>query len=170
MEQKIGRNVTGAHGGDRYMSAGVDYAVLDRIKRLAQSEAATTSVSVAGSDLTEVAASRGETAYVVDVGDYYLVTVMECLGTKSLIADAVRQSLGRSSYDHIARDTVAAILNDLAAVGATPTVINAYFAVGTAEWFADEERASDLIGGWAAACREADVVWGEGRPHRWVIS
>jgi phosphoribosylformylglycinamidine cyclo-ligase len=147
---------------DRYASAGVNYEVLDRVKRLAQTEARSTAESLRVAGVFEVPASRGETAHVIDVGDSYLATVMECLGTKSGIADAMRPHLGRSSYDKIARDTVAAILNDLAAVGATPMVVNAYFSVGTASWFADEERASDLIRGWAAACREAGAVWGGG--------
>lgn len=136
--------------------------MLDRVKRLAQVEARSTAPLLGALGAAEVAASRGETAYVVDVGDWYLATVIECLGTKSLVADAMRPHLGRSSYDLVARDTVAAILNDLSAVGARPLVVNAYFAVGAAEWFADEERAGDLVRGWAEACREAGAAWGGG--------
>lgn len=143
---------------DSYASAGVDYSVLDRVKRLAQAEARSTSAYLAGSGLAEVGSSRGETAHVVDMGDHYLATVLECLGTKSLVADAMRPNLGRSSYDRIARDAVAAIVNDLAAVGAQPLVVNAYFATGSAAWFADEERAADLIHGWAEACRGAGAA------------
>lgn len=150
------------HEHDPYAATGVDYAALDRIKRLAQAAASATASGLAAAGVSEVGASRGETAYVVDAGDHYLATVLECLGTKSLIADAMRPHLGRSSYDVIARDAVAAIVNDLAAVGATPLVVNAYFAVGAADWFADEERADDLIRGWAATCREAGAAWGGG--------
>ncbi len=98
----------------------------------------------------------------MDAGEHYLATVVECLGTKSLIADAMRPHLGRSSYDRIARDTVAAVVNDLAAVGALPVVVSAYFGAGSAAWFADEERATDLVRGWAEACREAGAAWGGG--------
>ncbi len=147
---------------DSYASAGVDYSVLDRVKQLAQGQARGTSGRLAMTGAREVEASRGETAYVVDMGDHYLATVLECLGTKSLVADAMRPHLGRSSYERIARDAVAAIVNDLAAVGAQPLVVNAYFAVGSAAWFADEERAADLIQGWAEACRETGAAWGGG--------
>jgi phosphoribosylformylglycinamidine cyclo-ligase len=151
-----------AHGKDSYAAAGVDYDVIDRIKRLAQTAAHGTAPNLSAHGLSEVRASRGETAYVVDAGDFYLATVLECLGTKSLVADAMRPHLGRSSYDLIARDAVAAIVNDLAAVGATPAVVNAYFAVGSGDWFADADRASDLIRGWSEACHDAGAAWGGG--------
>ncbi|ACZ43528.1 Phosphoribosylformylglycinamidine cyclo-ligase [Thermobaculum terrenum ATCC BAA-798] len=147
---------------DRYASAGVDYDVLDRVKRLALAEAGRTGGLLSRLGMSEIPESRGETAYVVDAGDHYIATVLECLGTKSLVADAMRPHLGRSSYDRIAQDAVAAIVNDLVAVGATPLVVHAYFAVGASEWFADEERASDLVRGWARACLEAGASWGGG--------
>ncbi len=151
-----------AHERDSYAAAGVDYSVLDRVKRLAQDEARGMAACLAAWGFGEVGTSRGETAYVVDAGEHYLATVVECLGTKSLIADAMRPHLGRSSYDRIARDTVAAVVNDLAAVGALPVVVSAYFGAGSAAWFADEERATDLVRGWAEACREAGAAWGGG--------
>ncbi len=88
---------------ESYAAAGVNYAVLYRVKRLAQAEARATSRGLGILGFSDVPASRGETAYVIDVGDYYLAMVLECLGTTSLIADTMRPQLGHSSYDRIAR-------------------------------------------------------------------
>jgi len=62
----------------------------------------------------------------------------------------------------LAQDTVAMIVNDLVVVGAKPQVVNAYFAAGSSDWFADDKRAKDLTEGWANACKLAGVVWGGG--------
>lgn len=139
-----------------YQKAGVDYNVLDEVKRLAQAAAKST----AGN--SEVAASRGESAYVWEEGDGYRAMVVEGLGTKNLVADEMYKLTGKSYYDQIAQDTVAMIVNDLVVVGALPQVVNAYWGVGDSEWMADKQRAEDLINGWAAACKQAGAVWGGG--------
>lgn len=135
-----------------YSETGVDYSVLDPIKKMAQ---------VAGKqtvkDFPEVTSSRGESAYVWEEQDCYRAFVVEGLGTKNLIAD----ELGRG-YKAIAQDTVAAIVNDILTVGATPQVVNAYFATGDPNWFANIERSKELIEGFAEACGMAGAVWGGG--------
>jgi phosphoribosylformylglycinamidine cyclo-ligase len=154
---------SGAHGhGDAYARAGVDYGVLDPGKRLAQEAARSTADQLARHEFSEVAGTRGESAYVVDVGPFYLATLTEGLGTKNLVADAVRPLSGRTHYDQVARDTIATILNDLATVGAAPVSVTAYWGTGDSEWFADRERLADLARGWADACREAGAAWGGG--------
>jgi phosphoribosylformylglycinamidine cyclo-ligase len=150
------------HPRDAYAAAGVDYEKLDRGKRLAQSEAQATGVALAARGYGEVAETRGESAYVVDIGDAYVSSVTEALGTKNLIADAVRPLTGRSHYDTIAEDTVATILNDLATVGGVPLSLTAYWGAGSSEWFCDEERMRDLATGWARACARAGCSWGGG--------
>jgi phosphoribosylformylglycinamidine cyclo-ligase len=150
------------HPRDAYAAAGVDYGKLDRGKRLAQSEALATGVTLAARGYGEVTETRGESAYVVDIGDAYLSSVTEALGTKNLIADAVRAVTGRSHYDTIAEDTVATILNDLATVGGVPLSITAYWGSGSSEWFCDEARMRDLATGWARACARAGCSWGGG--------
>lgn len=150
------------HPRDAYAAAGVDYDKLDRGKRLAQSEAQATSVALLARGYAELAESRGESAYVVDIGDAYLTSVTEALGTKNLIADAVRKLTGRTHYDTIAQDTVATILNDLATVGGVPLSLTAYWGSGSSEWFADEERMHDLTTGWGSACARAGCSWGGG--------
>ncbi len=149
-----------------YKKSGVDYAKIDPLKVLAQRAAADTAGNLAHHGLSEVAASRGESAYVVDCGDFYLASITECLGTKALVADAVRalpgMGAGRTYYDQIAQDTLAMAINDIITVGATPVSVHAYWAAGGSEWFADEARARDLVDGWKRACDRCGVAWGGG--------
>jgi phosphoribosylformylglycinamidine cyclo-ligase len=145
-----------------YTSSGVDYGSLDPAKLLAQRAAASTAGALARFGLGEVGASRGESAYVWEEPDAYRAFVIEGLGTKSLVGDAMRHLTGRTYYDALARDTVAMIVNDVIVVGAEPQVVTAYWAVGASSWFDDRERAADLVRGWADACAEAGATWGGG--------
>jgi phosphoribosylformylglycinamidine cyclo-ligase len=154
--------MSGHPENDPYAAAGVSYAAMDPGKLRAQQAAASTAQGLAARGLTEVAESRGESAYVVDLGDRYLTTVTEALGTKNLVADAVRPLTGRSHYEAIARDAVATILNDLCTVGGHPVCLTAYWGTGSSEWFDDHARMGDLVDGWTAACREAGCAWGGG--------
>ena len=148
--------------GDVYAASGVDYGVMDPGKRQALAAASRTGSALVGRGFHEVVSSRGESAYVVDMGDHYLSMVNEGLGTKNGVADAVRPITGRSHYDEVARDVVAAILNDLATVGGYPISLSAFWSAGSSEWFSDASRMQDLVTGWAAACTEAGVSWGGG--------
>lgn len=167
----------GPPAGDRltYEDSGVDYDRIDPLKVLAQQAARATGANLeragASTGVREVAASRGESAYVVDIGDAYLASITECLGTKALVADAVREVSavsgvpgvsGRTWYDHIAQDTIATAVNDLVTVGARPLSIHAYWAAGSSDWFDDTERMSDLVDGWKTACDTLGVAWGGG--------
>jgi phosphoribosylformylglycinamidine cyclo-ligase len=147
---------------DAYAAAGVDYGAMDPGKIRAQRSAAATARWLGARSATEVEESRGESAYVVELPDRYLSMVTEALGTKNLVADAVRAITGRTFYDHIARDTVATILNDLCSVGGSPLAITAYWGSGSSAWFEDQQRMADLTDGWAAACNEARCAWGGG--------
>jgi phosphoribosylformylglycinamidine cyclo-ligase len=53
-------------------------------------------------------------------------------------------------------------VNDLITVGATPLVVQAYWAAGGSEWFADGARAQALVAGWKRACELCNVAWGGG--------
>lgn len=142
-----------------YASTGVNYHSLDPIKLLAQKAAAKT---LRNSSVSEISASRGESAYVWEEKDAYRAFVIEGLGTKNLVADEMYKITGKTYYDAIAQDTVAMIVNDLIVVGAKPQVINAYFAVGDSDWFLDKKRAVDLINGWVKACQLSSAAWGGG--------
>lgn len=145
-----------------YSAAGVDYSKIDPLKILAQRAASATTRNLVSHGVVEIQASRGESAYVMDIGGVLIASITECLGTKALVADAVRPITGRTHYDSIAQDTIAMAVNDLITVGATPLSIHAYWSAGGSGWFADEQRMHDLVDGWQRACDVCKVSWGGG--------
>src|SRR5512147_1950602 len=128
-----------------YRQSGVDYDLIDPLKVAAQRAAAATATHMPSHGFSEVQASRGESAYVVDVGPFYLASIVECLGSKALVADEMRRLTGREYYAGIAQDTIAMAVNDLITVGATPLVVQAYWAAGGSDWFGDAQRAQALV-------------------------
>jgi phosphoribosylformylglycinamidine cyclo-ligase len=148
--------------GLTYEQSGVNYDKIDPLKVAAQRAAAGTATQLAQHGFSEVAASRGESAYVVDVGPFYLASIVECLGTKALIADEMTRLTGEQHYASIAQDTIAMAVNDLITVGATPLVVQAYWAAGGSDWFDDERRSRALLEGWQRACEACGVAWGGG--------
>ena len=140
-----------------YSSTGVNYNVLDPIKKMAQEIGKQTA-----KNFPEVAMSRGESAYVWEEKDSYRALVIEGLGTKNLVADEMEKITGKTYYNLIAQDTIAMIVNDIITVGALPQVINAYFGAGGPNWFNNKERSEALVRGWAKACNLAGATWGGG--------
>jgi phosphoribosylformylglycinamidine cyclo-ligase len=149
-------------GESAYASAGVDYATLDAGKRLALTEALGTSAALAAHGGRALDVSRGEPAFVFELGDRTLAFVMEGLGTKAVASRQVAEQLGLNRFDAVAYDTVAAIVNDLCCVGALPLVVNAYFATGSSDWYRNAEWHAALVKGWSQACADAGATWGGG--------
>lgn len=145
-----------------YSQVGDNYDTKDPIKKLAQTAARETSVNLKKRGFREISESRGESAFVWKQGNTYMATMIEGLGTKSLVADETRKITGKTYYDVIGNDTVAYIINDLISVGARPLTIHAYWAVEDNSWLQDEERMKDLISGWKKACDISGVTWGGG--------
>ncbi len=150
-----------ADHGTRYEQAGVDYEVLDAAKRIALRAAGTTSQNAARLGATVIDASRGEPAVVVSLGEVHLGFVLECLGTKSMIASKYLEEANVNRFDAIGYDTVAAIVNDCCCVGALPFVVNAYFATGAASFYAGTRHAQ-LVAGFQRGCDDAGAAWGGG--------
>jgi phosphoribosylformylglycinamidine cyclo-ligase len=148
--------------GASYRAAGVDYDALDAGKRLAMAKALSTSSLLAGRGGRALDASRGEPAFVFELGGQAFAFVVEGLGTKSIVARHVLEGQGIDRFADVAYDTVAAILNDLCCVGALPLVVNAYFATGASEWYLQHDRTAALLEGWRRACADAGCVWGGG--------
>lgn len=140
----------------------VDYSKIDPLKVLAQKAAKKTAQNLFSTGFAEVGASRGESAYVVDCGNFYIASITECLGTKALVADETRKITGKTYYDSIAQDTIAMAVNDIITVGARPISIHAYWAAGSSEWFEDKERMKNLVTGWKKACDLSGASWGGG--------
>ena len=145
-----------------YRSAGVDYEALDAGKRSALAEALATSGLLAMRQGLAVDESRGEPAFVFELGGQTLAFVLEGLGTKSIIARALEDQLGPAAFADVAYDTVAAIVNDLCCVGALPLVVNAYFATGSSDWYGRADRHAALLAGWRQGCEDAGATWGGG--------
>ena len=145
-----------------YSKAGVNYNVMDPLKKLAQGAGKQTSKNLLNFGLHEVEESRGESAYVWEEENAFRAFVIEGLGTKNLVADEMAKITGKTYYAAIAQDTIAAIVNDLITVGAMPQVINAYFGSGGPEWFSDTARSKALVEGWTKACNIAGATWGGG--------
>jgi phosphoribosylformylglycinamidine cyclo-ligase len=139
----------------------VDYETADPAKVLAQRQGQATSSNMPYG-YSEVVGTRGESAYVFDMGDVYGALVQEGLGTKSLIAREVYEITGKSHFAAIAQDTVAAVINDLVSVGARPVALNAYWSSSSYEWLGDAGLTEGFIRGWRAACDLAKVAWGGG--------
>ena len=64
--------------------------------------------------------------------------------------------------ERISMAVLAMAINDLITVGATPLVVQAYWAAGGSDWFADAPRAQALVAGWKRACDLCQVAWGGG--------
>src|SRR5437879_1621766 len=124
-----------------YEQSGVNYDLIDPLKVTAQRAAAATAGHLAAHGFSEVAASRGESAYVVDVGPFYIASIVECLGSKALVADEMHQLTGRSYYDSIAQDTIAMAVDGLITVGATHLVVQDYWVAGSRDLFVDAHSA-----------------------------
>lgn len=139
----------------------VDYDVADPAKVLAQNEGKKTASNMPFG-FSEVEGTRGESAYVFDMGDSYGALVQEGLGTKSLIAQEIYTKTGELYFDQIAQDTVATFINDLVSVGATPVVSNAYWSSSSYKWLEDNKLTTNFIKGWKDACDKSKVVWGGG--------
>ncbi len=148
--------------GASYSDAGVDYEALDAGKRSAIAQALSTSGLLAAHGARALDASRGEPAFAFEFDGRTFAFVVEGLGTKSMIARLVLEELGIDRFADVAYDAVAAIVNDLACLGALPLVVNAYFATGSSEWYAAPARAASLLDGWRRACTDAGCAWGGG--------
>jgi phosphoribosylformylglycinamidine cyclo-ligase len=139
----------------------VNYSLADPVKVLAQKLGKATAKNMPFG-FKEIEGTRGESAYVFDMGTIMGALVQEGLGTKSLVAQQVYKLTGKSYFAAIAKDTVATVINDLISVGATPVVMNAYWSSSSYDWLTDNKLATDFVKGWKMACDEARVTWGGG--------
>lgn len=145
-----------------YSQVGDDYNTKDPVNKLSQQAALNTAKNLKQAGFNEVSQTRGESAFVWKQNDVYMASVIECLGTKNLIADEVRKITGKTYYDIIAHDTVATFINDVSTVGAKPLVVHAFWSVEDNSFLQDEERTKDFIKGWTNACDLAGATWGGG--------
>ncbi len=151
--------------GMTYKASGVDYDAMDPYKRMAQLAGRATAHHLTRFGFSEVEWSRGESAYVIETPSGYIAFVVEGLGTKNLVADAVDALRGMKNdtyYDYIAQCNVAMAVNDLITSGAMPLAYSQYLASGNSEWFENETRCQDLVEGTKQACNLSGCAWGGG--------
>lgn len=144
-----------------YAKVGDDYYTKDPIKKMAQLFARQTMIKD-NLGFEEISNTRGESAFVWRQDSTLMASVVEGLGTKNLVADAMRDITGKTYYDVIGHDTVATIINDLVTVGAKPRVVHAYWAIEDNSWLQDKQRMTDFITGWRDACKLSMATWGGG--------
>ncbi|MBA3746450.1 MAG: phosphoribosylformylglycinamidine cyclo-ligase [Solirubrobacterales bacterium] len=145
-----------------YGKLGIDYDVLDESKRSAIGFAQSTSHLLEQHGGSAVEASRGASAFVLELAGQHLAFVVEGLGTKSIISRHWLEAAGEDRFADVAIDAVGAIVNDVVSVGALPLVINAYFATGRSDWHAGEHGLQSLLAGWKRGCELAGAAWGGG--------
>ena len=144
-----------------YAQVGDNYDTKDPTKKLAQTAALKTAINLKKAGYKEITDTRGESAFVWSLGPGlpFIASVVESLGTKNLLADEVRKITGKTYYDVVAHDTVAAIINDLVTVGAKPISVHAFWAIENNNWLADKQRIKDLISGWKKAVDLSGATW-----------
>ena len=145
-----------------YGKLGIDYDVLDASKRDAISFAQSTSHLLEQHGGRAVEASRGASAFVLELAGQHLAFVVEGLGTKSIISRHWLEASGEDRFADVGIDAVGAIVNDICSVGALPLVINAYFATGRSDWHADGTALQSLLAGWKRGCELSEAAWGGG--------
>jgi phosphoribosylformylglycinamidine cyclo-ligase len=148
--------------GMTYQQTGVNYADMDPFKQLAQAAGLKTAGNINRLGMTEFTPSRGESAYLIEFGEQYWAIVVEGLGTKNIVAEAMQRLTNELYFDFIAQCCMGMIVNDLITVGALPITAAMYLAVGDSGWFKDEKRAANLIDGWMRACNKSGCTWGGG--------
>ncbi len=153
-----------------YAGTGVDYDAMDPYKRAAQLAATETNTFAERFGFKVVEWSRGESVFLIETPWGYVGQVIEGLGTKNKVADAVHLALtmegltGRSYYDNVGICNAAMAFNDEVTLGVYPVCYGQYLAVASEKpsWFDNEKRAADLIEGTKKACIMARCVWGGG--------
>lgn len=145
-----------------YYQVGDNYDTKDPVKKLFQKAAIKTDSNLEKHGFLGILDIRGESAFVWKQRNAYMACVSEGLGTKNLIADAMKSISDKTYYDVIGHDTVATIINDLVTVGAKPLVVCAYWSIGNNRWLEDRKRLTDLVSGWKTACDKASATWGGG--------
>ncbi|MCX6720595.1 MAG: AIR synthase-related protein [Candidatus Staskawiczbacteria bacterium] len=152
-----------------YDGVGVDYDAMDPFKRMAQLAGRETAGELSRHGFSEVEWSRGESCYLVETPFGYIGFVVEGLGTKSLVADALLELAikmksfnGTTYYNKVAQCNAAMAFNDIITLGVRPFAYGQYLAVGESSWFDNEVRCRELVEGTKFACKLARCSWGGG--------
>lgn len=110
----------------------------------------------------------GNSSQLIEFPDFYLLDVLEGLGSLNKLADEIYETTGQSYYYQAAWGNAASILNDLSAFGAKPLTLKLFIAVGNEAWFLHKKRYQDFIKGFRDAAKFATVAWNGGETQTLV--
>ena len=111
----------------------------------------------------EVPGCRGESTYIMKIPGAHVGFVLEGLGTRNLVADAVYKTRGDPNvYYAMGWSAFGTIANDLATSGIPLTASQMYLAAGSNEFFENTQKISMLGRGWADAHIHLAGIYGAG--------
>ncbi|MDI6806329.1 MAG: AIR synthase-related protein [Candidatus Aenigmarchaeota archaeon] len=146
----------------------VNYSKLDPVKRMALELFEATLIYPERLGIKILPQTLGETAIGFDFSgigdtDFSVVTNVEGLGTKNLIADAMyKETKDAKVYTSPGQDAVAMSINDLVALGADPFAYSDMISCGASTWFDDLERTRELLMGYRIAADTAKIAIPQG--------
>lgn len=145
-------------------ASGVNYGFIDPATVMARTEALLTAENLVRWGMEEIPSCRGQSYYAVRLpnGDV-LTQTLECLGTKSVVAQAMYELTGEvRHFFGLGQDTIATAANDVVTSGQPPQVMLVYHAAGHSDWFKDLERVRTVWEGYRHACHQICCTWGAG--------
>ncbi len=145
-------------------ASGVNYDLIDPATVIAREQAVLTTLHLVRWGMQEIPGCRGQSYYAVQLpnGDRLTQTI-ECLGTKSAVAQAMYEKTGDPRHFFgLGQDTLAMAANDVVTSGQPPQIMQPYHAAGHSDWFDDLARVTAIMGGYRAACDSIGCTWGGG--------
>lgn len=132
-----------------YDQTGVNYHLMDEFKNAALR-------------------SGGGKSQIVSFPQFFLVDVIEGLGSLSQLSEDIYQKTGRDFSYQVGWGNAASILNDLAATGAQPLTLKLFVGAGSESWFTEKKRWTRLIKGFGDAARYCKASWNGGETQTLV--
>lgn len=131
-----------------YKQAGVDAPLMDLCSEIAYQFAKQTFRSRAKSPMGRPVSLEGGFTGAIDMGPYYLVQNDDTVGTKMLVAEALKK------YDTIGYDLAAMVADDAVCVGAEVISISNTIMTSNLK----KEIVADLMRGFAKACKWQKII------------
>lgn len=135
--------------GFTYKQSGVNYSLMDPFKNACLK-------------------LSGNNNQLVEFPKFYLVDILEAVGSLNRLADLVYQKSGKNCYAQSGWGNAATILNDLAVFGASALTLKLFVAAGDENWFRDQKKWQALIKGFNQAAKFSEALWNGGETQTLV--
>ncbi len=112
--------------------------------------------------------ASGNPPQIIEFPDFYLVDVLEGVGSLNQLADDLYAKTNENYYYQSSWGNAASILNDLSSFGAKPLTLKMFIAVGHQSWFPDKKRANQIIKAFADAAKYTNSTWNGGETQTLV--